>query len=771
MIFLDTETCGLHGMAVLLQTSRETGPVDLYDLWLNPIGETLQRIEAICEEDICGFNLAYDWFHLSKVYSTFRMAPDYDWYPADHINEMATLEEKARFTDICIKPRSAFDLMLHARKGPFQSLMARDDIKIRRIPTPLAWKLAKELENRIKFDDIYFARRKDKSAPRWQVYDIKDNDGNINPDFKDIKLKFHASGALKNLAIHVLKVDPATVLRFSDIEVDRAYWPHEVGYAPFAKALSNESKNWRTEKGFAWPGVIKEHINHWAYNSRARRYAGDDVVRYTRPLWEYFGRPKPGDDDSELACCVAAVRWRGFSINADRIRSLKVDAESKIAAIPTDSRRVRTWIYEVMDETERMGDVRESTKKTVLEEIAKWKTDEGDVHPAAQRAQTVLDARIARKEIELYNKLLIAGRFHASFKVIGTLSNRMAGTDGLNPQAIKNEENVRRAFLIAEQEGSTFEIEMDGKIIKITCPASSFCGGDFESFEVCIAEAVFACPSLRKALLSGKKIHAMFGMELFPGKTYEEICASKSKKDGSKIDMYDKGKKGVFLIFYGGDDHTIVVKLGIAPEIASPAFESFYAKHPEIETFQLGVQKDFGCLEQKGGIGTKVEWVEPKDFAESFLGFKRFFTLENKIAKTLYELAQSVPKEWRSVKIKVMRRDRIQTAAGAVSSALYGAAFGIASRNVRAAKNHYIQSPGAQITKATQRKIWDLQPSGVSKFIVRPANVHDEFLCPTAKSYEPKVEAVVRASVESYRPKIPLIEIDWKNNMLNWSEK
>lgn len=770
MITLDTETCGLHGMAVLLQYIHDDGPLNLWDIWLNEIGDTLNLIESICSHPVCGFNLAFDWFHLTKIYTTFRLAPDYSWLPIDHINELAILEEAARFSDVCIKPVSAIDLMLHARKGPFQSLMARDDIKIKRIPTVLAWKLAKELERQIKFDDIYFARRKDKSAPRWQVYDIKDHAGVINPDFKDIKLKFHASGALKNLAIHALKVDPLTVLKYGDVEVDRALWPEEKGYAPYALAISNAAKGWRGEKGRAWPAVIKEHIIHWGYNDRARRYAGDDVKRYTRPLWEYFGKPAPGDDDSELACCVAAVRWRGFDIDVPKIKELKADAESKIAKIPTDSRRVRRWIYEVMDETEKMGDVRESTKRTVLEAIAKWKANDGNQHPAALRAQTVLDARMARKEIELYDKLLVAGRFHASFKVIGTLSNRMSGTDGLNPQAIKHDTYVRRAFRIAEAEGRLIEIEMEGKVIKITVAPCSFSGGDFESHEVAIAEAVFQCPSLREALLSGKKIHAMFGMELYPGKTYDEICASKGARL-PQVDMYDKGKKGVFLIFYGGDDHTIVVKLGIEPEIATPAFEAFYAKHPEIEQFQIGVQRDFGCMEQRGGIGTKVEWVEPKNCAESFLGFKRFFTLENKIAKALFVLAQDVPKEWRSVKIKVMRRERIQTACGAISSALYGAAFGIASRSVRAAKNHYIQSPGAQITKTIQRKVWDLQPAGVHPFIVRPANVHDEFLCPTKPGHEDQVEATVKTGVEVYREKIPLINIEWKKHMKDWSEK
>ena len=44
-------------------------------------------------------------------------------------------------------------------------------------------------------------------------------------------------------------------------------------------------------------------------------------------------------------------------------------------------------------------------------------------HPAAVRSKEILDVKIAAKEVELYEKLLLAGKFHASFVVIGTLSS------------------------------------------------------------------------------------------------------------------------------------------------------------------------------------------------------------------------------------------------------------------------------------------------------------------------------------------------------------
>src|SRR4029079_19641999 len=107
--------------------------------------------------------------------------------------------------------------------------------------------------------------------------------------------------------------------------------------------------------------------------------------------------------------------------------------------------------------------------------------------------------------------------------------------------------------------------------------------------------------------------------------------------------------------------------------------------------------------------GSQVVWDEPADYIESFLGFKRYFTLENMICRALFDLARKPPKNWKDCKVKVVRRDKVQTAGGAVASALYGAAFQSQAANMRAAANHEIQSPGGQITKDVQRRIWNLQ--------------------------------------------------------------
>lgn len=766
-IFFDTETCGFHGPIVLIQYAEDDGPIQLHSVWNIPIQETIELIENFCNQGVVGFNLAFDWFHICQLYTTLLLHSN--WHEPPNIDEYARLEKRAR-DGPCLKPKSAFDVMLHARKGPYQSTMNRGDIRIKKIPTALAWEIVKELDVRISLKDIYFAKKKDKKK-RWQVEDIHDDFGDVVPEFKNIVLRFAPSSALKALAEDALGIQPDSILKFTDVEISSKAKPKEYGYAPFALAVGDHN-NW---KG-AWPDFIHIHISHWSYNSLARKYASDDVD-YTRRLYYHFDSPEIDDDDSVLACMVGAVRWRGYKVNLEGIRKLKKEAEEFIANIGFNyksSAVCRKYMEEVLDETQKLvlrKDDKITTKAVVLEEIAKWTEEEvceickgqgcswciGGLVPTdkmsepAKRARTILDARHAQKEIENYDKFLRAGRFHASFVVIGTLSSRMAGSDQLNPQGIKRAEKVRSQFPLAH----------GGMIL---------CGGDFEGFEVVLMDAAYGDPKMRKDLQSGKKIHGMWGVFFFPGKTYEEICATKGAADPWD-DLYTRSKNGVFAVCYFGEDFTLVNRVGIDKEVAEEALQLILKEYPTFARKRQETVNKFCSMKQPGGIGTRVEWHEPADHISSMFGFKRYFTLENQICKALYQLAEKPPDEWQRIKLKVVRRDREQTASGALQSACFAAAFATQASNMRAAGNHVIQSSGAFLTKRLQRRIWDLQPAGINAWRVQPMNVHDEILCPAVPECIEKIDQIQKEVIEEFRPKVPLLSIDWSNKLTSWASK
>jgi len=755
-----------------MQYAYDDDPIQLHSVWTNPAIDTLKLIEEFMGHNTIGFNLAFDHFHLCKLYTILSLLSDCHAHPEDCIDEIAELEPIGR-DGFCLKPYKAMDLMLHARQGPYQSTMARGDIKVKRVPSRIAFEVRDELERLIKLDDIYFARRKDQLAPKWGVYDHKDEP----EDFKDIVLKFRASSALKNLAVHALKIPPEDILRFGDISVDKKAYPIELGYAPFAKAISSVDKQWKAKvkkggtwkRGYAWPGVIHRHISHWTYNSLARQYAEDDVD-YTRRLHRHFGSPPAGDLNSELACMVAACRWKGYKIDTGMLEKLRVVSQKIALSAPRAPAPTKKYISAKMSDIERVSfDTEGTTKKTVLEEIATWENGE---HPAAVRSQEVLDARQAKSECDLFDKLLRAGRLHANFHVIGTLSSRMSGGGiGLNTQGIKRAKAIRQCF----------PLSTGGNIL---------CGGDFISFEVVLADAVYNDPVLRHDLTTElpcgtcegtgsvkgeqcvvcegkgsyvKKIHALFGMHVYPHMTYEEIVANK--------EIYTRSKSAVFAMLYGGEAFTLKSRLGVDIETAEKAYQRFTKKYKKVGEGRKRYSDMFCSMRQPGGIGSNVEWHTPDDFIESIFGFRRYFTLENTIGQTLFNLANKPPKHWQAYKGRIVRRERQQTYSGACQSALFAAAFALQASNMRAAGNHVIQSSGAEITKRVQKNIWDLQPSGVTPWKVQPMNIHDEVMCPTAPDMVDQVTETVDTTVESFRDQVPLIGIDWDADLKSWAEK
>ena len=762
MYFLDTETCGLHGVPVLLQYAVDDGEIILHNIWLTPIRETMDIIEDFCRGDVCGFNLAFDWFHLCKIYNMFRLMPDSSVSPVSHIKELADLEKKATLGP-CLKPRSACDLMLHARKGPYQSTMNRNNIKIKKVPTILAHKLAEKLDGLIPMKDIYFARKNDPKR-RWQVVDIIDDFGDVNVEFKDIVLRFAPSSALKALAVDALGADESTILKFVNVEPPGR--PTELGYAPFDM-----------EDG--WSHWVEGHVYHWEFNEKAREYAELDVV-YTRDLYKFFGSPDPGDVDSDLACMVAAVRWRGFALDIPQLEKLCAECKTAVAKLTFNVQSpavCRKYMMQELSETEQAVmkiDGKITTGAVVLEEIAKWRdsstclkcdgmgcedcsyeglVETGDQHPAALRAQEILDARSALKEIELFEKLLLAGRFHASFKVIGALSSRMAGADGLNAQGIKRAKHVRSCFTLADE-----GLELDG--------------GDFDSFEIGIMDAAYGDPKMHEELCSDKKIHAIWGARyFFPHLSYEEIVASHDTAKTPWEDFYVRSKGGVFAICYFGEAHTLITRVGLSEEVANAAYDGITKDYPHFTKKRNEIISRFSSMQQPGGIGSKVEWHDPEDFIASLTGFKRYFTLENQVCKALFDLAESPPKEWNDIKIKVMRRDRQQTASGAIRSALFAAAFALQAGNTRAAGNHKIQSTGAELTKELEHDIWSLQPIGISNWRVQPMQIHVEVMVALLATLRDAVRDKVVAFTERRKEIIPLLGISWMQKLSSWAGK
>lgn len=756
-LFLDSETCGLHSIAVLLQYAIDEGPVVLYEPWKEPVWRTRGLLRDFTKYNLIGFNLGFDVFHVAKLATIWELLPD-DLIPEQDIPLVAKMERIAPWGN-CWKPQASCDLMLHSRKGRYQTLMPRKPIRIRKVPKVIAEEVVKSLGEAIYFDKIFFAKTKTNPG-EWSIIPREDSEHLV-----DLKLSFNPAGGLKFLAEFALGYKPK--FHFSDVELSKEYRPSELGYAPFAHCAPEPDK--------AWPHMVKHHIDHWHNCKEAREYAHDDIT-ITRDLWKHFECPEAGDDDSELATMVATSRWRGLRILPGDIQSLLDESKAVVATSPLNinaHRQVRAYLEETMDEIQKLALV-DGCSKQVLKSIVS--SEEWNINPELQkRAAKLLEVKEAIKEVELFEKLLHAGRLHADLNIIGAKSGRMSGTGGLNVQGIKNIKTIRKCFPLKDTE--VFEPAVRENLVALVGEEkvrqleanllSDLSLGDFSSFEVCIADAVFNDPQLREDLLTGRSIHAEFGAMLYD-MTYEEVLATK----GTKNDLYTDAKSAFFAsALYMGDEGTINRKQGVPIEKAREALNSLGKRYKKLGEARNQIVEEYSAMSQPGGLGTAIEWKDPKTTAHTMFGFPRDFSMEWQICRKLYDLAQAPPPEWRKISAKVIRSRRIQTAGGAAQSALYGAAFGLQGVNLRASANHKIQGTGAQITKRVQRKVGDLQPAGFHPWRVATLQVHDELLVVHKPELAEEVAKVIADEVQELKSVVPLLAIDWLSHGNSWADK
>jgi DNA polymerase I-like protein with 3'-5' exonuclease and polymerase domains len=731
--------------------------VTIHNIWKRPVGETLQLIRKIMtyEGGLIGYNNVHEAYHYNMTYGVLSMLPEGD--PPDVMDYYDCVQSNESRDNFCVKPVKSLDLMIAGRKGEFQSTLKQKDIVVRKIPSILAEELIKELTQRVKIPEIYFA--KGEKGYRWDIKELsaeglkeitpEDRKAGtaIHPDLVNLRLSFNPTTALKAVIKMILGKDVDTFEDTGDVEKHEEYgwWP------------------WYAD---GWLRTIKSHMLKWS-SAKALEYAKNDVV-YLGALDQYLKYPEMGDNDSELCFCVGAVYWRGYTIDRPKCEAQLKTREEQLADFAKESGnvnidspvQVKTWIHSFCtDKLEKMM-IPDTSKKT-LEFIIKspeWK----ESNPVlVEKVSKLMEARKSGDLIQLFQRVLQVGRLHVSFKVSGTKSDRMAGGNesfvsrggSINPQGIKHDPAVRECFTLGFDD------------LPLT-------GGDFDSFEISIAEALYSDPGLRKELMTGKKFHALMG-SVFYGRSYEEILATSELSKDHPDGLYSRAKTADFAWFYGAEPAKLAETLWLSVEEVVEAMVELARRYPKIKEVQDKEKLRFAAMHQPDGLGTKIVWKEPETYSETFLGFKRFFHMEFSVVRALFDLAQKPTDELKRLgsKVKVQRNDRVQSGSGALSSALYGAAFGIQNSVQRIAINLGIQSPGAQITKHVERVIWDIQPSGVNPWIVMPMNAHDEIMSPTKRGYEKLVKTVVDETVESYRSKIPLISMKYKTNMQNWGEK
>lgn len=428
--YTDTESIGFFAPTVLIQYAINNGDVHIYNLWTEPVRKSLDLIEDICNNNIVGFNLTHDWFHLSRTYNILDRLP---WKKPPTVLDYHDVEDEIESHDTyCLKPHGALDLMLYGRTHEFQATMNQKPITIKRVPKDLAKILVNELEEKVNIPKLYFAKKDGKQ--NWKLKELHQgtaseitpeqykslkegkDDYIVDPDFVNLKLEFHPSTGLKPIMQYLLNKEVDTIDEMLPLKNPEVY-------------------SWYPSSG-NWLNVAEDHIFAWTHDKRRLKYAKDDVY-YLRDLSKYFAKNAGFNDtqkfiysnindiNSNLACMVGGLHWKGFEIDLDLIKKQITNQQFIVDAVNKEvmfnsPKKVLNHLHEVCNEMEK--EIIVNTKQTTLFSA----TEDGNIK-LASRAQYVLDGRIAQDKLTLLKRLQKAKRMYVTFKVIGTKTNRMSG--------------------------------------------------------------------------------------------------------------------------------------------------------------------------------------------------------------------------------------------------------------------------------------------------------------------------------------------------------
>jgi len=752
--FLDTETCGLYGPPVILQVGFDKQKAFVHNIWETPVKHTLRLIEKIVGCRVIAHNLNFDWQKIQSLYANLTILGREEGMgvePKDHIEFYANeCEPNGWAENLCLKPAGAICTLLLAQKKLGGTSLAAKAIYIRKVPAIAAQQLCDVFHSTMDLPPILFVHRKNP----WTV-----RDSDHGKQWKDVVLSFGPSNALKEVCKHVLKQE---VVTWEDSEAGGLVWPTEEGFCPIAAKLNQG--DWRYDGGLLWPALIQSHIHHWTKSENGNKYALSDI-HLLRSLYTHFGSPSE-DFDSELCVQVACSRVRGFDFNVSSMVDLSIESSNYVASaqLNVDSpKQVREYIAAALDPAEAII-VEKSAAKLVLGRIRKTFTldeeeeccDDGCVRcnftgkigpgpmPVVDRVDHIESIRKHNKRLQMFRKLLTAGRAYPNFKVVGTKSGRMSGTDGLNFHGIEKKRDIRDLFVLRR-------------------PGWVLSGGDYDSQELAIAGTAYDDEILVTEIAKGKSLHGLFGAEVY-GTTYEDIMGNKA--DG----RYDKAKTGMYALLYGASPHKIATSLGIPENEANEALGRFFKKYASTKKTRDRLTAELSSLvsDDSGAI----HWAQPTtQLVRSVFGFERSFDIENSVIQMLVNTLPKLKGLFGKFKAIVERKkDKPQTISGACHSAVYGAAFSLQGKIVRSALNHIIQSSGRTVTLGLQHNLWSLQPTGINPWRINLMSIHDEVVVETAPEDVSVVLGMVHDKLQEQCQTIPLLSIGWACNLTSWGE-
>lgn len=745
--YCDCESVGLAGPTKTIQYAVDEGPVQIIPLYRgwedDPITrdklEEIWNMLSFTDTTFIGFNISFDMFKLYQVRHAHFGLPQ---------NSVKRLPDPF----MC----KSLDLQVHAmRNSPLSPFAFRRGSKsvavIRRIPV-----IAKDYVSNLVTEQLK------KYIPKQDEFKITVSEHTVKDRPHLVSLSFNVSGGLKlktlmiEYGLSTLKLDEVWPLPPKDIEKPwLPYWDDEV-YEPYEEACERVMHDPRSK--------------FWAY-------AQLDII-FTKILEAKLNFPKP-DDKSECCHCVAFTRYWGFEMDKERLALSEKAYTRRLGEIENEIQG--TNLRSPKQRLELLKPhfpILANTGKKVLEKLV----DIPGVSPEGRRlAYAILDYGPANQRLNQVNKVkdCTTNRFHPDLRVMGTATGRMSGASGLNWQGIGqaslwfddakwlDTQEESEDTLLNETLNSEEEAAGEGQLIGIRSSLKTPFGGDFASFEVAIAAAVYQCPNLQAALDGGLDLHSDTVYrchKISRNRGYSYANVRNAYKNGDpEITGWRKAMKAiVFGIFYFMGAQKAADSLGLTLEEAEEVLQLFYDRYPEIQTYRQDVERRFITADTENWTKDSVARMESEVI--DLLGWKRSWKFEKDVATTLWELGHGrINCGVTGTVIRTIEKGE-QQINQSIRSALLGSAIAIQAAVSRQAGNTPVQASGANLCTELMARLWVEQR-------IPMLCIHDELIMSAHPNFQvEKVQNTIKVWEAERRPLVPSLKFEYKN-LQYWSDK
>ena len=507
-------------------------------------------------------------------------------------------------------------------------------------------------------------------------------------------------------------------------------------------------------------------------NSRFYKYAELDIL-YLKVLYDKLGNPRC---DYNSSCChnMAYLRYYGFDLDfgalrkaEDYYKEIVEGIEKKLSGINLRSSKERLELLQPY------FPLLASTNKNTLKKLA-----EGDCE-GAKLCKAIIEYGPARQRLLQIQKVLESEtlKAHPDLRVMGTATNRMAGTNGLNWQGvgavdeteveidIDELDEIPEELLLQWLEADLADYTQKEKV-GLRHAVLTPCVGDWSSFEVRIANAVYQDEQLNYDLENGIDLHSMGTVSFHPdfkdsGISYEDFKAG--YKDNLKWDKARKGIKSViFGSFYFCTAHAVANALGILEGEAQKILDGLYDRYSGMKRYRKATEDDFLTADTEKWSKDCVSKM--KRSRKDLTGYERRWDFEAAVAEAMWELGQRNHKTGiEGTVIRSAQKGR-QTINNAVKSAFLGSAIAIQAAVSRQAGNMLIQATGSSLNKKLQAETWE-------KLRVPTLNIHDENIVPHHPNFDMKTYSeLIDDYTERATKIVPMLEFDYGPTE-RWSDK